>query len=129
MAAANDDANANQDVLVLAQQVWQSVHGLAYAQLQLAALETQRAGLSLIAMLVASVFAILMLLGAYLGLQAAFVLTLVEQGLPASKVMLLLVVANLLAVLVCCRIVRHYSRYLRFPALLGQRPAHQKTTL
>jgi hypothetical protein len=108
--------------------VWQSVHGLAYAQLQLAALETQRAGLSLVAMMVAALFATLMLLGAYLGLQAVVVLTLVEQGLPASKVILLLVAANLLAVLVCCRIVRHYSRYLRFPALLCQRPAPQKTS-
>jgi len=60
-----------------------------------------------------------MLIGAWLGLVAAAVLMLVEQGMVASSAILLAVAANLLIALLLCRLIRHRRHYLQFPALLG----------
>ena len=67
-----------------AQVLWHDLRGLAHDHLQLAALETQRAGKSLINMVVYGVAAAILLVSAWLGLMAAGVLWLIAGGLDAD---------------------------------------------
>ena len=101
-----------------ARSLWHELRGLIHGRLRLAALETQRAGESLVAMFVAGVMLAILLGGAWLGLLAAAVLGLVEHGVAASSAVLLAVACNVLAAAVLCGLIRHKSRYLRFPATL-----------
>jgi hypothetical protein len=121
--AANDatikPSVTHDNVLQEAQLLWHELRGLLYEHLVLAALETRRAGESLVTMLIAAIMVAVMLIGAWLGLVAAAVLMLVEQGMAASSAILLAVAANLLIALLLCRLIRHRSHYLQFPALLG----------
>lgn len=100
------------------QALWLELRGLGHDRLQLAALETQRAGLSLVAMLVAGIMIAVLLNTAWLGLVAAAVLGMLENGIAASSVILLAVAGNLLLVLILTAVIRHKSHYLKFPALL-----------
>ncbi len=61
---------SNPGVLESAQALWSDMRELAHAHLQLAALETQRAGRSLVNMVVCAVAAAMLLVGAWLGLMA-----------------------------------------------------------
>jgi len=119
-------SNALQDV----QSLWYELRGLIYEHLQLAALETRRAGQSLVTMIIAGVIVALLLIGAWLGIIVAGVLMLIEQGMVASTAISLAVVANLLIALLLCGVIRRKSHYLQFPALLGSLqpipPKHQK---
>jgi uncharacterized membrane protein YqjE len=105
-------------VLEDAQSLWHELHGLTHDRFRLAALETQRAGESLVAMIVAGVMVAVLLSGAWLGLMAAVVLELVEHGMVASSAILLTVAFNLLLPLILCSVIRRNSRYLQFPATL-----------
>ena len=97
--------------------VWGELCGLAHDHLQLAALETQRAGESLVTMIIAGMIAAGLLLSGWLGLMAAAVLALTSRDIMASDSALLLVVAgNLLVALVFCGVIRRHSHHLRFPA-------------
>ena len=97
--------------------VWSELRGLAHDHLQLAALETQRAGESLVAMITAGMMVAGLLLSGWLGLMAAAVLALTSRNIMASDSALLLVVAgNLLVALVFCGVIRRHSHHLRFPA-------------
>jgi len=98
--------------------LWLELRGLSHDRFRLAALETQRAGRNLVDMLIASVMIAVLLNGAWLGLVAATVLGLVENGIAASSAILLAVAVNLLLVLVFCVVIRHKSHYLKFPAFL-----------
>jgi hypothetical protein len=69
-------------------------------------------------MIVASVMVAVLLNGAWLGLLAASVHWMVENGLVASSAILLAVAFNLLLVLILCGVIRRKSRNLRFPATL-----------
>jgi predicted small integral membrane protein len=110
--SASDGAPAA--LLSEARALWQELIALAQAQLQLAALETRRAGRSLITLVVA-----VLVLGAWLGLLAAGIVWLIEQGLPLSSALLLGVSINLLAALIVYLIIRRQRRYLQFPATRG----------
>lgn len=99
-----------------ARSLWQELRGLAHDRFRLAALETRRAGESLVAMVAAGVMLAILLGGTWLGLLAAAVLGLVEQGVAASSALLLAVACNGLAALVLCGVIRGKSRYLQFPA-------------
>ena len=90
--------------------------GLAHDRFRLAALETRRAGESLVGMFVAGVMVAVLLISAWLGLMAAAVLALVENGLEASSAILLAVACNMLLALILCGVIRRKSRYLQFPA-------------
>jgi hypothetical protein len=83
---------------------------------QLAALETRRAGKSLIALAIAAVLWAVLVLSAWLGLLAAGVVWLLEQGVAASAALLVGVGVNLLAALMVSMIIRYQSRHLQFPA-------------
>jgi hypothetical protein len=100
-----------------AQGLWRELRGLAHDHLQLAALETQRAGESLVTMIAAGVLVAGLLLSAWLGLMGAAVLALTRRGIMASGSALLLAVAvNMLVALVLCGVIRRRSHHLRFPA-------------
>ena len=101
-----------------AQSLLHELRGLAHDRLLLAALEARRAGESLVSMMIAGVMIALLLGSAWLGLMAAAVLELIENGLVASSAILLAVATHLLLALILLRVVRRKSRYLQFPATL-----------
>ncbi|MEC4748932.1 phage holin family protein [Methylomicrobium sp. Wu6] len=98
--------------------LWHELLGLSHDRFRLAALETRRAGESLVTMIIAAVMLAVLLSGAWLGLMAAAVAMLVEHGIVVSSAILLAVAANLLLALILCGVIRRKSRYLRFPATL-----------
>lgn len=104
-------------VLEDAQSLWLELRELFHAHFRLAALETRRAGESLVAMVVAGVMVAVLLNGVWLGLVAAAVLELVENGVATSSAILLAVAFNLLAALILLGLIRRKSRYLKFPAI------------
>jgi len=115
-AASSDPghgAGLPQDAALL----WCELRGLAHDHLQLAALETQRAGESLVTMLTAGMIVAGLLLSAWLGLMGTAILALTSHGVMASdSALLLAVAANLLVALVLCGVIRRRSHHLRFPA-------------
>ncbi len=92
--------------------------GLAQDRFQLAALETRRAGESLVAMIVIGILAGVLLGGAWLGFEAVAVLWLIEHDIVASNAVLLTVAFNLLLTLILLGVIRRKSLYLQFPATL-----------
>ena len=72
--------------------VWGELRGLAHDHLQLAALETQRAGESLVTMITAGMMVAGLLLSGWLGLMAAAVLVLSSRDIMAVNSALLLAV-------------------------------------
>jgi len=105
-------------VLEDAQLLWHELRGLSVDRFRLAALETQRAGDSLVSMIISGVMIAVLLMSAWLGLQAAAVLVLIENGFDASSVILLAVAANLLLTLILFGVIRRKSRFLQFPSTL-----------
>ncbi len=102
-----------------AQSLWYELHELIHDRIWLAGLETQRAGKSLVDMVVAGVMVGVLLIGAWLGLMAVAVLELVDHDVVAtSSAILLAVVTNLLLTLLLYGVIRRKSRYLQFPATL-----------
>ena len=102
-----------------AQSLWHELRGLTHDRFRLAALETQRAGKSLVDMIVAGVMVGVLLIGAWLGLMTAAVLELVEHGVVGtSSAILLAVASNLLIALILFGVIRRKRRYLQFPATL-----------
>jgi hypothetical protein len=100
------------------QLLWRELGELIHDHFQLAALETRRAGESLVIMIVAGVMVAVLLIGAWLGFLVAAVQFLIEQGMAASSAILLTVAVNLLVALILCGVIRRKSRYLQFPALI-----------
>ncbi|MEQ1739053.1 MAG: phage holin family protein [Methyloglobulus sp.] len=125
---------SDSSVLEDTQSLWHELLGLSHDRFHLAGLETQQAGLSLVNMVMAGVLVAGLLCGAWLGLLAAVVLGLVENGFMSSSAILLAVVLNLLLALIFCRFIRHKSHYLKFPATLRSLhpsngiPGHEKVT-
>jgi uncharacterized membrane protein YqjE len=116
--ATRNDPVSDSGVLEDARSLWHELRGLSHDRLRLAALETQRAGESLVDMIVAGVMIAVLLSGAWLGLMAAAVLGLVEYGVMASGAILFAVAFNLLLALILCGVIRRKRRYLQFPATL-----------
>jgi uncharacterized membrane protein YqjE len=106
-------------VLEDAQALWYELRGLTHDRFRLAALETQRAGNSLVTMLMAGVMVAVLLSCVWLGLVAAALLWLIENNVVvASSAILLAVAFNLLLALILFGVIRRKSRYLQFPATL-----------
>ncbi len=116
--AKRSDPGSDSSVLEDAQSFLHELLGLTYDRFLLAALETRRAGESLMTMIVAGVMVAFLLSSAWLGLMAAAVLELIGNGIVASSAILLAVACNLLLALIFCRVMRRKSRYLQFPATL-----------
>jgi hypothetical protein len=100
------------------QAVWQELRVLVHDHFKIATLEAQQAAKSLVVMIIAGLMVAIILIGAWLGLAAAGVLWLTEQGIAQSTAILIAVGASLLLALVLCAVIRHYSHYLKFTALL-----------
>ena len=97
--------------------LWHDLRGLAHDHFELAALETQRAGESLVAMVVAGMLVAGLLLSAWLGLMSAAVLALTSHGvMETGSALLVAVFVNLLVALVLWRVIARLSHRLRFPA-------------
>ena len=116
--ATRDDPVSSSGVLADAQSLWHELRELTHDRFLLAALETQRAGESLVTMIMAGVMVAFLLSSAWLGLMAAAVLGLVDNGVVASNAILFAVAFNLLLALILCGVIRRKSRYLQFPATL-----------
>ncbi|WP_340124267.1 phage holin family protein [Methylobacter svalbardensis] len=118
-ATTRGDPVSGSGVLEDAQSLWHELSELTHDRFRLAALETQRAGKSLVDMIVAGVMVGVFLIGAWLGLMAAAMLELVEHDVVAtSSAILLAVASNLLLALILFGVIRRKSRYLQFPATL-----------
>ncbi|CAD6875515.1 phage holin family protein [Methylomonas fluvii] len=111
-AAPSNDVGMLEDIQLL----WEDLQGLSHDRFRLAALETRRAGQSLITMVAAAVMLGLLLSAAWLGLQAAGVQWLIEHDLRTSSAILFAVAFNLLLALSLLGLIRRRSRYLQFPA-------------
>jgi len=116
--AQGGEALSGAGVLAEAQLLWDELRGLGVDRIRLAALETQRAGDSLVSMLISGVMIAVLLLSAWLGLLAAAVLVLIENGFAPSSVILLTVAANLVLTLILFGVIRRKSRFLQFPSTL-----------
>ncbi|MDD5322464.1 MAG: phage holin family protein [Methylococcales bacterium] len=118
-AATRGNPVSSSGVLEDAQSLWHELHELIHDRIRLAGLETQRAGKSLVDMIMAGVMVGMLLISAWLGLMAAAVLELVEHDVVATNSAILLAVAfNLLLVLILFGVIRRKSRYLQFTATL-----------
>ena len=118
--AAASDLDRPAGLLKETARLWDELRGLAHDHLQLAALETQRAGESLVTMITAGMIVAGLLLSAWLGLMGAAVLALTSNGIMETDSALLLAVAvDLLAALLLCGVIRRRSHHLRFPANTG----------
>jgi len=117
-AATRGDPVSGSGVLEDAQSLWHELRGLTHDRFRLAALETQRAGKSLVDMIVAGIMVGVLLINAWLGLLTAAVLRLVAHGMVASSAILLAVAFNLLLTLLLFGVIRRKSRHLQFPATL-----------
>lgn len=116
--AKHGDPLSDSGVLEDARLLWDELRGLSVDRIRLAALETQRAGDSLVSMIISGVMIAVLLMSAWLGLLAAAVLVLIENGFAASSVILLAVAANLLLTLILFGAIRRQSRFLQFPSTL-----------
>jgi hypothetical protein len=115
--AASSDPSRRAAVPQEAKLLWQELRGLAHDRLELAALETQRAGESLVAMVVAGMLVAGLVFSAWLGVLGATLLALTSRGVMATGSALLLGVAlNLAIALVLWRHIGRLSHNLRFPA-------------
>lgn len=108
----------NPALLDEAKLLWLELIGLVGDRLELAALETQHAGRSLVAMVATGAMVALLVISAWLGLLSAAVVWLVSSGLNTSLAILLGVVVNLLLAAILYRSIRHQSRHLGWPATL-----------
>ena len=109
---------ANDGVLDSARSLWRDLTAQAKDHLELALLETQRAGKSAVSMLIYAVAAALLLVTAWLGLLAAIVIGLAELGLHAGFGVLIVVGLNLIGAFVLYRMIRSASENLGFPATI-----------
>lgn len=109
---------ANDGVLDSAKSLWRDLTAQAKDHLELALLETQRAGKSAVSMLIYAVAAALLLVTAWLGLLAAIVIGLAELGLHAGFGVLIVVAMNLIGAFVLYRMIRSASADLGFPATI-----------
>jgi len=116
--ATSGDSISSSGMLDDARLLWHELHGLTHDRFRLAALETQRAGKSLVTMIMAGVMIAVVLSCAWMGLMAAAVVELVDNGVVASRAILLAVAFNLLLALILFVVIRRKSRYLQFPATL-----------
>jgi uncharacterized membrane protein YqjE len=117
--ATHGDPMSGSGVFEDAQALLFELRGLTHERFRLAALETRRAGISLVTMIIAGGIVAVLLVSVWLGLMAATVLWLVENDVVvASSAILFAVAFNLLLALILCSVIRRKSRYLQFPATL-----------
>lgn len=116
--SSREDATHGNGLLSDGWRLWSELAGLAHERLQLAVLETRRAGTSLVTMIAAGVMVAVLLVSAWLGLLAAAIVTLVAAGVAIGTALTFGVLANVLAALLLWRLIRWHSTHLQWPATL-----------
>lgn len=98
--------------------LWHELTELRHVSFRLFALEAQRAGISLVMMMIAGILIAILLSAVWLGLVAAAMLMLKHFDLVTDdiKLILLAVLINALMVLLLMIVIRSKSHHLRFPA-------------
>ena len=107
---------ANDGILNSAQALFRELGQLASDHIELALLETQRAGKSAVNMIVYAIGAALLLVTSWLGMMAAIVVGFVAMGLHPGWSLLIAVGFNLAGVFGLYLMIRSNSANLRFPA-------------
>ncbi|MGL1833641.1 hypothetical protein ACKVEX_08545 [Rhodocyclaceae bacterium SMB388] len=116
-----DDAGAPAPVPGLIENLgalWAELRGSAHDHLQLAALEAQRAVLSLVWIAIYGTVIGMLVAATWLVVAGALVLWLIDYGLGASTALLLGAAINLLGALGFALLMRRKSHVLLFPATL-----------
>ena len=116
-AIGNDDPVCSIDLLSDALSLWDELRELSHDHFRLAALETQRAGLSLVAMIVLGLMLAVLLNVVWFGLMTLLVFGLIENGVDIGSAILLAIACCLLLVLVLVIAIRRKSYYLQYPAV------------
>lgn len=106
-------------LMEMVEAVWNNLQGLLHDQLQLAALEAQRAGKSLATILIYAIVVGVLLVSSWLCLVGAAVFWCVHNGMNISIALLLALIVNLLGALGFVIIIWRQSTSLRFPATLN----------
>lgn len=96
--------------------LWQSLLGLAAAQLKLASLELRLAGEQLIALIAIGVLLAMLLLSAWLLALALVVMGLLQAGLPLALALLIAILLDLLAAAGLYGLLRWRGRQADFSA-------------
>jgi uncharacterized membrane protein YqjE len=105
------------DLLKDALCLWDNLRELSHDHFRLAALETQRAGMSLVAMLVLGLMLAVILNAVWFGLMALLIFGLLENGVDVLSALLLAIACCLLLVLALVIAIRRKSYYLQYPAI------------
>lgn len=129
-SATSGKPGIHADLLEDVRLLWQELRGLTHDHIKLAALETKRAGKSLVSMVVAGVVMAVLLIGVWIGLMAAAALALIESNMVGgTEAVLLIAGANLVVALLLFWFIRSRSRYLLFPetvrSLRGKEGSHE----
>jgi hypothetical protein len=117
-SAERGDKTSESDILNEIHLLFNELYRLSYDRIWLAALETRKAGESLVIMVIAAVLVAVTLVMAWIGLSAVAVLVMVANGVLVTSAILLAVVINLFLALILCGVIRRSCRYLQFPATL-----------
>jgi len=117
-SAECSDTKSDSGVLSTIHLLLNELYRLSSDRIRLAALETRRAGESLVTMIVAAVMVAFMMGSAWLGLMAAAVLGMLDKGIVPGSAILITVVLNLFFALILCAVIGRKRRYLEFPATL-----------
>jgi hypothetical protein len=112
---AADCAAPGSGLLNDAESLLNELRGLAHDHLHLAALETKRAGDSLVTMIAAGIIVAVLLVSAWIGLLTAAILWLIGWGLKPVFAVLIAVGVNFVLAFILYVVIRHQSDYLRFP--------------
>ena len=128
VAQEHGEAHAPVGLLEGAGSLFRELQGVAHDYVVLAALETKRAGQSLVVMVAAGVMMAILLISAWLGLVAAGVIGMIAAGMATWLALLIAVVANLLVAAGLYGVIHYKRRDLAFPATVRnlrsrQRPA------
>lgn len=113
----NQDPASSSNLVNDALSLWDELRELSHDHFRLAALETQRAGMSLVAMLVLGLILAVLLNGVWLGLMTVVVFGLIENGVDISSAILIAIACCLMLALVLFIAIRRKSHYLLYPAV------------
>ena len=116
-SSENSRPNSETRLLDDALNLWIELRELSYTHFHLAALETQRAGVSLVTMMIAGIMLGVLLNVIWFGLMAVVVVGLTENGVTLNNAFLLAIDISLLLVLILIGIIRRASYYLKYPVI------------
>lgn len=99
--------------------LWIDLRALAHDHLELVALESQRAGEGLVAILLLILAIGALVASAWVGVLVLLVMLVTALGSEPALAVALVLAVNVGGAFLCARAVRRYARYLSFPATRG----------